>query len=437
MGWGWSNISISIKSDMLAKLLREYGITPKGAGNVKKGIRYDVDFEWQYESRYEYMAQEISSAGDLVLYYISCVLAVETGKEQRELKKAYVRNMDAIDKSVECAYYSAVVWTDVDPTEESYSFKLNPPMKRARKGTVIFDDPKTAAPSWNRWFNWLGEREEDRENIKLLKARGWMCNLLFDDDRSYYDTYGIAGRYCVVCDRIAQMADAGEITRELQLAMEYRKKYRFLLVRESDFLALGNYQIPVCNHTIETLNEKNVAVLGEFLQLTYNQMKKTVTERGGITSSKLKNYSDYVIIPDNFRMINDELHVIQKAEEYFAKNGKPVILSETQYLQQLSNIGKVIPQTKKPEVDPSLPVTYFTGKIFVVNGFSPAAAKKIKERITAVGGIVRARVSKSTNYVVYNSEETKELAGVTAAKQVNAEGGHVVIINEVEAAELF
>ena len=42
MSQGWSNISISIKSDMLAKLLRDHGITPKGAGNVKNGAIYDL-----------------------------------------------------------------------------------------------------------------------------------------------------------------------------------------------------------------------------------------------------------------------------------------------------------------------------------------------------------------------------------------------------------
>ena len=96
MGWGWSNISISIKSDLLAKLLREHGITPKGAGNVKNDIRYDVDFEWEYESRYECMAQDVKSVGDLIYYYISCVLAVEQKKELKELEKAYFPNRDAI-----------------------------------------------------------------------------------------------------------------------------------------------------------------------------------------------------------------------------------------------------------------------------------------------------------------------------------------------------
>lgn len=81
MSQGWSNISISIKSDMLAKLLRDHGITPKGAGNVKDGITYDVDFEWEYTSRYEYMAHDISSVGGLIYYYISCVLGVENGKK--------------------------------------------------------------------------------------------------------------------------------------------------------------------------------------------------------------------------------------------------------------------------------------------------------------------------------------------------------------------
>ena len=76
MSQGWSDISISIKSEKLAKLLRDHGITPKGAGNVKNGITYDVDFEWDYTSRYEYMAYDITDVGELIFCYISCVLVV-------------------------------------------------------------------------------------------------------------------------------------------------------------------------------------------------------------------------------------------------------------------------------------------------------------------------------------------------------------------------
>ena len=101
MSQGWSNVSISIKSDMLAKLLRDHGITPKGAGNVKNGISYDVEFEWDYTSRYEYMAYDITDVGELIFYYISCVLAVENGKKLEKLEKAYLQNADAIKNSVE------------------------------------------------------------------------------------------------------------------------------------------------------------------------------------------------------------------------------------------------------------------------------------------------------------------------------------------------
>ena len=440
MGWGWSNISISIKSDLLAKLLREHGITPKGAGNVKNDIRYDVDFEWEYESRYECMAQDVKSVGDLIYYYISCVLAVEQKKELKELEKAYFPNRDAIIDSVECAEYHAMVNWDVNPVHEVYSFTLAPKIKTIKKGKHIFDDPRTAPPSWNRGIHYLGNETDMSEVSGRLRANGLLWEYSMDGDyRYYFDEFGMTGRYIVVSDAVAADADAGKLSREIQDAISLREKFGTLIVRMSDLLALGPYQDPVCTHKIDTLEGKNVALIGEFSQRSNPAMKKTVTERGGIPTNRLKNYSDYMVIAAGRKIWAGDREdvVISKAEKYFKASGKPIIMSEEQYLAQIENVAKVAPQQKKPDVDPNLPTTALTGKIFVVNGFTPAAAKKLKEMIIAVGGVVRARVSKSTNYVVYNSKETAELAGVRDAKALNAEGGSISILDENEARALI
>ncbi len=174
MSQGWSNISISIKSDMLAKLLRDHGITPKGAGNVKDGITYDVDFEWEYTSRYEYMAHDISSVGGLIYYYISCVLGVENGKKLEKLEKAYIQNADEIDNSVECAYYRASVhWDIVAYGEETFEFKLEPTVKKVRKGIAVFEDPKTVVPSYDNSYSLLGEFDDHDGFMQLLETCGW------------------------------------------------------------------------------------------------------------------------------------------------------------------------------------------------------------------------------------------------------------------------
>jgi hypothetical protein len=179
MSQGWSDISISIKSNMLANLLRDHGITPKGAGNIKNGIRFDVDFEWEYSSRYEYMAHDISSVGELIYYYIFCVLGVEHGKKLEKLEKAYIQNMDKINDSVECAFYRASVhWDIVAYGEETYEYQLEPLTRKAGKDTNIFNDSKTVPPSFDNRILLLGEFAYSAD-LKVvaaeLNARGWYC----------------------------------------------------------------------------------------------------------------------------------------------------------------------------------------------------------------------------------------------------------------------
>lgn len=436
MGWGWSDVNICIKSDKLAQLLKKHGITPKGAGTTKKGIVYDVAFEWEYESRYEYMAYEIQSAADLLYYYIHCVLAVENGKELPALESEFIQDSRAIADNVECASYDASVHSDINPKWEYFHFDLPPEIKKVKPGQKIFDDPKTAAPSWNRHISWIGENAGDKDVVDLLRERGWgNCYFFSYKHRSLDEEYGFKQRYIVVSDSVAAEADAGKLSRDLQYAMELRKTLPVLIVREADFWALGNFVDPVCEHKITSLEGKNVAVLIESSQPNYNPTKKTVKERGGITTSKLKKDSDYVIMPGGAYCVAPE--EVFLAEKRYWQTGKPIIIGERQYVEQLSDIPKVAAPAKKPEVDPSLPITPFTGKKFVVNGFTPAGAKKLKTAITAVGGIVRSGVARSTDYVVYPSAVDRDPAGVCTAKEFNAAGATISIINEKELEALL
>ena len=86
---------------------------------------------------------------------------------------------------------------------------------------------------------------------------------------------------------------------------------------------------------------------------------------------------------------------------------------------------------KKAEVAPVGPLA---NKKIVFNGFHASAKKKMEERAVKLGATIQDRASKSTYLVVYNGREPYEFASVTAAKEFNAAGSSILIMDENEFA---
>ena len=435
MSQGWSDISISIKSEKLAKLLRDHGITPKGAGNVKNGITYDVDFEWDYTSRYEYMAYDITDVGELIFYYISCVLAVENGKKLEKLEKAYLQNADTIKNSVECAYYSATVhWDIVAYGEESYEFQLEPYTLNAEKGTTIFSDLQAVPPSFDNRILLLGEFafSQDIKAVSAeLTARGWHCCGIFDEHFAQY-LHRIESiqkpspdlrqcRFVVVGDKTTS-ASFGQL---LRCALQQQKKEKFFIVREKDFFAQGVYQQPSFE-PIHTIDGKTVLIYN-----AHEELIKNTVLCGATPIQQYRNNVDICVLPNLENYYGDEY---RKSFYSFETTGKPICFTKEQYLALLNQVDK---PSKKSILDTAPQMTGdWSGKVFVVNGFAGGIRKKITEGIVNHGGEISATVNKTVDCLVCGDKWANNSI-VKRAHELQASSGKIVIADEQEFFDLL
>lgn len=461
MSQGWSDISISIKSDMLANLLRDHGITPKGAGNIKNGIRFDVDFEREYSSRCEYMAQDISSVGNLILYYITCVLAVENGKEFKELEDDYIRNKDAINQSVECAYYNAVVWWDVNPTKEVYSFALEPLVKKLPKGATVFTEPKSVSPSYDNSFSLLGEFDAPNQFAKLLESRGWEYNRMMeaswvDFEIEKHQELGSAylrcSRFIIISDKTYAEMSQGMHNRLVSDLKKLQEINRCILIGQQEFLALGEYIKPVVDFSaITSIQGKNFLLDGIEDRKLGNQIRRDIKAYGGEVKAAYSNKVDFVVYSKRTKDV-DLRQDVKRAACRYEKDKSVILLRPDEFFEMLSFLAP-------PENDPvETPSGALVGKTCVLANYEGKNKDlaNMKKLIVDNGGVVRKSVSSKTDYVIckhmnmqtwtewrlVNGFRTpviheREVDNVVEARKLHESGGKVQLILEEDFLTRF
>lgn len=406
MSQGWSDISISIKSDMLAKLLRDHGVTPKGAGNVKNGIIYDVDFEWEYTSRYEYMAYNITDVGELIFYYISCVLAVENGKKLEKLEEAYLQNTDAIKNSVECAYYSATVhWDIVAYGEESYEFQLEPPTRAIRKGTTVLRDPKTVAQSYDNSYSLLGEFDDHDGLVQLLEIRGWKYEKDMDaewvsfeiDQHQEYGSIKLRrSRFIIIGDKTFAQINQGMHNRLVSDLQKLQKLSGCVLISQQGFLKLGQFLEPVVDFSaFSDIQGKKFLLDGIEERKLSNQIRHVIKQQGGEVKTGFSSKIDFVVYAERTQGVDSKENV-KKAMLQYEKAGSVVLLRPDDFFKLMTFVA---PAETVPESEDA---GSLTGKTFVLANYEEhkKALATMKKFITDNGGVIRTSVSGKTDFVV-------------------------------------
>lgn len=81
--------------------------------------------------------------------------------------------------------------------------------------------------------------------------------------------------------------------------------------------------------------------------------------------------------------------------------------------------------------------TNVSGKSFVLTGFGAKDEKKITDEIVSRGGVIKSSVSTKTDFVIFLSEYGQETSKLSKAKELNATGKNITILNEKQLTEFF
>ena len=77
------------------------------------------------------------------------------------------------------------------------------------------------------------------------------------------------------------------------------------------------------------------------------------------------------------------------------------------------------------------------GKSFVLTGFGAKDEKKITDEIVSRGGVVKSSVSNKTDFVIFFSGYGQETSKLSKAKDLNATGKNITILNEKQLTEFL
>ena len=81
--------------------------------------------------------------------------------------------------------------------------------------------------------------------------------------------------------------------------------------------------------------------------------------------------------------------------------------------------------------------TNISGKNFVLTGFGAKDEKAIIDDIVSQGGVVKSSVSSKTDFVIFFSKYGQETSKLSKARELNAGGKSIIILNEKQLSEFF
>ena len=420
-----------------------------------------------------------------------------------------------------------------DGDEKDYRYEYKIP----RVTSSVFADPKSIGPSFSNTMSGIGEF--DSSDYDEREEHGWSCYsdfpFLLKCDASISEiTYF---RFLVVGNKTVEQYNSGNAS-VLYEAIKHQKEYGYMIITESDFWSLGDYVPPKKMGTVDTWVDKKVAFIGSMTMMSDSEADLCIRKHGGVSTTDLCKDTDIVVITQE--ALDDRLSSyssIDLACRYYAKTGKPVLLSEETFCEMIASaalqqsiplpfketeaveswngknaafIGTItrkdlnkayayvknlggLPSTKlkkdtdivvytpdalydryhlktiyrackyanqtgkpvfiseeafwkmmtvlpptqaepashTPQHSESLP---FAGKSFILAGFTGMLNEAYKEAILRRGGLIKSRVAKSTDFVVYNSKERNPnyLYNVRDARTFNESGAHITIMTEIE-----
>lgn len=230
-----------------------------------------------------------------------------------------------------------------------------------------------------------------------------------------------AARFFVIGDITVQELDAGKHAGIIKLIERLKQEYGVILIKEKDFLDLGPFQAPWDDCSIDSLEEKKVAAIGDFDE----PIEAFIHDCGGMIipfdKAKVSDW-DYIVVGNksvsevtngNF----DCLHACAIHESEL--NEKTKVLTEKCFLAKTDTL-------KEKGITSKIQSISCKGKKFLLTG-GAAVGNSLKNYITNRGGILEdgaPSAAKKINYVIYIDYNSK----VRKAEELREKGNDISII---------
>ena len=358
--------------------------------NLKNGTQSSVQFE--YDTGYGGYVWN-NDIFDLEMSFDR----VKSGKDVLKVLQEYIEGFDRLLLSDN---YGQLFKKDLEGIDNAYATIKNIQLKEnthfddlsekrfnynyvfAKKKQIRFVTPEEVAPSFNTDCCVYGDFEigGSKEVAALIKKQKWHLRSRFDkelyderpdkNERYDYRLFIIGNKTASKIEEIV-FKEYSKKDYYIRLAITLQKKERFLFIKESDFVTLGECVIPWDKCPEIDISSKLVfSPCGEVSKVKDEWSYDYIFNCGLLVSNVLNSKKDLVsnnakttdvlIIPENYHSLADDVYTLYHLSEsdktllhrayiiWQSRVKKPLIVRERDFLRETASLrkaGRRIPET--------------------------------------------------------------------------------------------